>query len=95
MPGSLTASNNFLEVADNFLDFEGAIRLARWHADVRFSRTCWDYRVLLHGFRIKSLMRLGKSHRPLARIIYQSIKGHLGKKAEVELTEVVGSLRVQ
>jgi len=42
-PDPRAASNNFLEVGYNFLDFEGVIRLARWCVDVRFSRTGLDY----------------------------------------------------
>jgi hypothetical protein len=37
----------------------------------------------------------GRSRDALATMPCQSVKRHLGKKAEVELTEVVGSLRVQ
>ena len=45
-PNPSAASNNFLEVADNFLDFEAVICLARWYADVRFSRIRLDYTCL-------------------------------------------------
>ena len=45
-PNPSHASNNFLEVADNFLDFEAVICLARWYADVRFSRIRLDYTCL-------------------------------------------------
>jgi len=41
------ASNNFLEVADNFLDFEEVIRLPRWYVNVRLSRIGLDCTVLL------------------------------------------------
>jgi hypothetical protein len=37
----------------------------------------------------------GRGRDALARMLYQSVKRHLGRKAEVELTEVVGSLSVQ
>jgi len=46
-PNSSPASNNFLEVADNFLDFEAVICLVQWYADVRFSRMGPDYTVPL------------------------------------------------
>jgi len=53
-PNPSAASNNFLEVADNFLDFETVIRLARWYADVRLSMTELDYAVPLpNGVRTK------------------------------------------
>jgi len=42
-PNPSAASNNLLEVADNFLDFEAAICSARRYADVKFSRTGLDY----------------------------------------------------
>ena len=41
-PNPSAASNNFLEVADNFLDFEAVIRFARWLAVVTFSSTGLD-----------------------------------------------------
>jgi hypothetical protein len=41
-PNPSAASNNFLEVADNFLDFEAVNSFARWFAVVAFSRTGLD-----------------------------------------------------
>jgi hypothetical protein len=41
-PNPSAASNNFLEVADNFLDFEAGICFARWFAVVTFSNTGLD-----------------------------------------------------
>jgi hypothetical protein len=41
-PNPSAASNNFLEVADNFLDFEAVICFARWFAVVAFSGTGLD-----------------------------------------------------
>jgi hypothetical protein len=42
-PDPRLASNNFLGVGYNFLDFEGVIRLARRCVDVRNSRIGLDY----------------------------------------------------
>jgi hypothetical protein len=46
-PDPRPASNNFLEIGYNFLDFVGMIRLSRWFVDVRFSRIGLNCTVLL------------------------------------------------
>ena len=46
-PDPRPASNNFLGVGYNFLDFEGVINLARWYVDVRNFGTGLDCTLLL------------------------------------------------